>query len=75
MSAPATQAYLLGIREGRALLRQFRETGVDSLATFREALETCEYQLRQGFAGEMRDALRGERDFWRAQVRRLVLED
>lgn len=75
MSAPVSQAYLLGIREGRALLRTLQRDGIANGDTFRAALANAQAQLRQGFAGEMRDALRGERDFWRAQVRHQVLED
>lgn len=73
MSAPVTQAYLLGISEGRALLRLFQADGIADLETFRAALANAEALYACGFASEMRDTLRGERDFWRAQVRRASL--
>jgi len=70
MSAPISQAYLLGISEGRSLLRQFQADGTADADTFRAALANCEAQLRRGFAGDMRDCFRGERDFWCNQVKR-----
>lgn len=67
MSQTVSQAYLIGISEGRALLRQFQLDGIATRDTFAAALANCEALLRQGFAGEMRDCFRGERDFWRGQ--------
>ena len=67
-----SQAYLLGISDGRLLLKRFRADGIADLDTFKAALTNCEELLGQGFASDMRDCLRGERDFWRNQVKRLT---
>jgi hypothetical protein len=63
-----SQAYLLGIREGRALLRQFERDGIAGLDTARGALENSRECLAMGFSGDMREAMKGERDFWAQQV-------
>jgi len=65
-----TQAYLLGISEGRAAFRALGP-GDDLSADARTTLDILQTLLRQGFAGDMRDCLRGERDFWRNQVKQL----
>lgn len=65
-----TQAYLLGISEGRAAFRAL-DPDDDLLADARAMLADCEALLKQSFVGDMRDCLRGERDFWRNQVKQL----
>lgn len=65
-----TAAYLLGISEGRALLRQIERDGIAERDTFRAALANVEARLGQGFSGDTGDTLRGERDFWRARLAR-----
>lgn len=74
MNAPQTVsgAYLLGIREGRDLHKQFVADGIATLETFRGALDNCETLLRKGFSGDMRDLFKGERDFWRKQIGKLA---
>lgn len=74
MAAPKTvsQAYLLGISEGRALLRLFKADGIADLNTFKAALANCEALL--GFAGDTRDCIKGERDFWRNQISKMERE-
>lgn len=61
-------AYLLGIREGRAMLRQFERDGIATRETMRRALENSRECLKLGFSGEARDAIKGERDFWSNQL-------
>ena len=68
-----SQAYLLGIQEGRALMRQFERDGIPiTLETARSAAANVTECLSMGFAGEMRDCLRGERDFWARQCLQLT---
>jgi hypothetical protein len=74
MTAPlktVSQAYLLGISEGRAMLGRFEADGMADLATFKAELANCEAMLRQGFSGDMRQCCLGERDFWRNQVKQM----
>jgi hypothetical protein len=74
MSAPHTvsQAYLVGISEGRSLWRQFEREGEANLATAKACLATVETLLGESFAGDMREAFKGERDFWRQRVKLLA---
>lgn len=69
-----SQAYCMGISEGRALLRQFERDGIADLETARRALANCDECLAMGFSGDMRDTLKGERDFWRNQVKRMMAQ-
>lgn len=69
-----SQAYLLGIREGRAMLRQFERDGLATIETIRRALDNSRECLALGFHGEARDAIKGERDFWSNQLARLQRE-
>lgn len=69
-----SQAYLLGIREGRSLLRQFERDGIADIETAKRALANSRECLALGFSGEARDAIKGERDFWANQVARLQQE-
>ena len=73
--ATVSQAYLLGISEGRAALRYLQARGeYEGLPDARAMLATSERLLGQGFAGEMRDCLKGERDFWRNQISKMERE-
>lgn len=75
MTQATSQAYLLGISEGRAALRHMQERGeYQGLPDARAMLATSERLLGQGFAGDMRDCLKGERDFWRNQIRKMERE-
>jgi hypothetical protein len=67
-----SQAYVMGISEGRALWRTFEAQGIANLETAREALANCETCLGMGFAADARDMLKGERDFWRQRVKLLA---
>ena len=69
-----TQAYLRGIREGRETLQQFERDGIANLETARAALANCKELLGMGFADEMRDSFRGERDFWKNQIKKGLIK-
>lgn len=72
MGQTVTQAYLLGIREGRQQWRQFERDGIANLETARRALANANECLAMQFSGEMRDYICGERDFYNRQVARLM---
>lgn len=59
-----TQAYLLGVKEGREFLRAFPETDP------RDMVEAITRTLAEGFSGDMAEFMRGERDFWKNQAKR-----
>lgn len=63
-----TAEYLEGIREGRGYLRRFNP-GRDEI---RELIGNIESTLRGFRGGPVADLLRGERDFWRNQLRKGV---
>jgi len=66
-----TESYLMGIREGRALLRSMQQRDETVTRADMEAFAAnCTAQLARGFAREMADMFRGERDFWRGQMKR-----
>lgn len=74
-----TDSYLLGIKEGRALYREIRvrhglvsREDMRALAQLFEA--NCTANLARGFARELADVFRGERDFWRGQIKKLDAE-
>jgi len=68
MIATVTDSYLLGIKEGRALLRSLPESPtLDELHRF---AANCTDLLAMGQSREMADMYRGERDFWRNQIER-----
>lgn len=60
-----TQAYILGIQEGRALL-----TATPDLdrADMIDILDNITSTLKRGWSAEVADMLRGERDFWKHQL-------
>lgn len=63
-----SESYLMGIREGREYLKRF----TPNLQDARDVLANIESTLRWGFSGggEVADMLRGERDFWRNQIKK-----
>ena len=66
MTRTVSAEYLDGIREGRALLKAH---GAEDARTLRDNLErTARMFDAQSPVGQM---LRGERDFWRLQVKSL----
>lgn len=65
-----TAAYLLGIGEGRSMLKGMKARGeVIDAATISALIDNLTRCLAQGFAREMADTFRGERAFWRNQLR------
>lgn len=65
--ATVTAEYLAGIAEGRSYLRRFRPTPDEMRDVLRNTVET----LRGFRSGPVADLLRGERDFWRSQLKKL----
>lgn len=64
-----TQEYLLGIREGRALLKSIRDRGEEiTRADAKRFMDNCSENLKRGFDKPMADMFRGERDFWANQI-------
>ncbi len=61
-----TQAYIMGIKEGRAML-----TATPDLdrADMIDILDNITSTLKRGFSGDVADMLRGERDFWKNQLK------
>ncbi len=74
MNAPRTvsQAYVMGISEGRAMWRQLERDGIADLQHARECLGHVRECLAMGFAGDVRDMMKGERDFWLQRIKLLV---
>ncbi len=67
MRYPLTQNYLNGIKEGREYFKQY---GKDfSLAEIKSHIENIKNQIKNGNSDDMRDFLRGERDFWINQLK------
>jgi len=66
-----SEAYLLGIKEGRDNLRWLKSQGEEvDYDRMIELLENIKAVLRMGFPDEMADFLRGERDFWKNQIKK-----
>lgn len=63
-----SEAYLIGVSEGRSLLKKLKADKLDSLETRRATLLNVQARLKMGFGGDALEALRGERDFWKLQV-------
>jgi hypothetical protein len=67
-----TEAYLLGINEGRDFQRDTLARGETIDRAFvTDHIATIERVMAKGFASTMRDFMRGERDFWRNQLKKL----
>lgn len=66
MAATYTQAYLLGIREGRAMLKQFAADGLANVATYRAVVANL--KATSGLSGEAAEFRNGEVAFWRGQI-------
>lgn len=62
-------AYVEAITDERQMLRGMEARGEYNGAEDAKAfLSNCEATLRRGFSGEVRENLRGARDFWRGQL-------
>lgn len=66
MTCTYTQAYLLGIREGRSTLKRMHLDGNSSLDCILDHIANL--KAMTGFKGDMAEHIRGELDFWRNQV-------
>lgn len=67
-----TDSYILGIKEGRALYREIRaQHRLVTREDMRAFEANCTANLARGFARELADVFRGERDFWRGQIKKL----
>ena len=68
MKNVVTAEYVQGIVDGRAYFRRFQPDRASLVANVRNLEETM-----RGFSpGPVKDALRGERDFMRNQIKRLL---
>ena len=72
MSQTVTHAYLMGIREGREFWQKMEREGRANLETAQECLGHVRECLGMGFAGDLRDMMRGERDFWLQRIKLLA---
>lgn len=61
-----SESYLTGIRDGREYLKRFKPTLFD----MRELLRNLEATLEGFKAGPVAEHLRGERDFWKNQIKK-----
>lgn len=60
-----TQEYLDGIREGREYFNRFKP----DLFDMHSIMANIELTLRRRFSREVSDVLKGERDFWKNQIK------
>lgn len=72
MTQTVSEAYLLGVKDERALLNESKARGEFDLAMAQGMLATIEACLKRGFSADMGDYMRGGRDFWRLQVKKLT---
>lgn len=72
MPQTVSHAYLMGIQEGRAMWQRLGGEGRADLASARECLGHVQECLAMGFTGEIRDMMRGERDFWQQRIKVLA---
>ena len=73
MTETVSDDYLLGISEGRTFLRAWPEYNRGEAMTvddMRQCEAACSANMARGFSGAMREVFRGERDFWRNQIRK-----
>jgi len=61
-----TDEYLMGIRDGREYLKKFQP----DLFDMHMLLANIDMTLRQRLGREVSDHLRGERDFWKHQIKK-----
>ena len=58
-----TEAYLLGVKEGRASLKAALEHGIDKRTFLKAELDNLKSLRKMGFSDEMRDTFKGHLDF------------
>jgi hypothetical protein len=68
MTQETSQAYILGITEGRQLLTSMGGAGKVDIEEMQAIIANLQDTLAQGFSGDVAAMLRGERDFWRNQL-------
>lgn len=59
-----SDAYILGIKEGRAMLKACPDMSKDDM---RAAMGNCTVLMRE-HSQPMKDVFKGERDFWKNQL-------
>ena len=62
---PITQAYLIGLQEGRDYLKRFPDTSIEDMKITYQYLQ----QLVRDFSGDVKESFMGERDFWKNQIK------
>ncbi len=72
MGKTVSQAYVMGIQEGRAMWQCLQSEGRANLASARECLGHVRECLSMGFAGDIAEMMRGERDFWLQRIKVLA---
>ncbi len=72
MSRTVTHAYVMGIGEGRAMWQRLDREGRANLESARECLGHVRECLGMGFAGDIAEMMRGERDFWLQRIKVLA---
>ena len=61
-----SQEYLLGIRDGREYKKRFDP----GLSEMRSLVSNIEETMRTFSAGPVKEYLKGERDFWKNQIKK-----
>jgi hypothetical protein len=64
MPATVTEAYIMGVRDGREYQTRFKPGLID----MRALKANLEATMRTFSAGEVKEHLKGERDFWDNQI-------
>lgn len=62
-----TSEYIAGIKEGRSLLNANPET---TEVEMKMHVITLNAMLKSGYSKPMKDLFKGERDFWRNQIKK-----
>ena len=66
-----TDSYILGILEGRAMMSEMKVRGeVITNAEMQAFVDNARANIKRGFARELVDVFRGERDFWLNQLKK-----
>lgn len=61
-----TDSYILGIKEGRNTLKNHPELSPDDI---RREIDSCT-RLMRSYSQPMKDVFKGQRDFWRNQLKK-----